>query len=78
VRPELDGRRKLAIRHIRRRHTVIEAARPAFADRHCELGDWEHVAVPLEGLLHPAYPRQVAQSITPGQASLHIDGHAEP
>lgn len=59
-------------------HVVIEAARHAFADRFCYLGDWEHAAVPLEGLLSPAYTKTLATLITPSRSSTRIDEAAEP
>jgi gamma-glutamyltranspeptidase/glutathione hydrolase len=57
---------------------VIEAARHAFADRYRYLGDWEHAAVPLQGLLSPAYTQSLAQLIMLDSTSTSIADQAEP
>jgi gamma-glutamyltranspeptidase/glutathione hydrolase len=59
-------------------HTVVEAARHAFADRFRYLGDWEHAPVPLEGLLSPAYTKELAQLISPDRSNTRIEDEAEP
>jgi gamma-glutamyltranspeptidase/glutathione hydrolase len=59
-------------------HVVIEAARHAFADRYRYLGDWEHAAVPLQGLLSPAYTNTLGRLIKPDSSMTRIADQAEP
>jgi gamma-glutamyltranspeptidase/glutathione hydrolase len=59
-------------------HVVIEAARHAFADRFRYLGDWEHTAVPLHGMLSPAYTQSLAALITSNASTTAIADNAEP
>lgn len=59
-------------------HLLIEAARHAFADRYRYLGDWQHAAVPLQGLLNPDYARQIAKLVKPGRTQIEIEGDFEP
>jgi gamma-glutamyltranspeptidase/glutathione hydrolase len=44
-------------------HTVVEALNLAFSDRHHFMGDPAHVAVPIDGLLSPAYGKERAALI---------------
>ena len=57
---------------------MIEAARHAFADRYRYLGDWEHAAVPLQGLLSSAYTKTLAQCITSDGTATGIADRVEP
>ncbi len=50
-------------------HTVIEALKLAYADRHAYYGDPDFVDVPLEGLLDRSYAKLRAAQIDAGQAS---------
>jgi gamma-glutamyltranspeptidase/glutathione hydrolase len=59
-------------------HVVIEAARHAFADRYRYLGDWQHAAVPIQGLLSPAYTKTLVQRITPDGSTTRLAEKAEP
>jgi gamma-glutamyltranspeptidase/glutathione hydrolase len=45
-------------------HLLIETSRLAQADRRAYVGDPDHVAVPVDALLNPAYLRQRAAAIT--------------
>jgi gamma-glutamyltranspeptidase/glutathione hydrolase len=49
-------------------HLITEASRLAFADRDRYLADSDHVAVPLEGLLDPAYLASRARLIRPDRS----------
>ena len=49
-------------------HTVLEALKLAFADRHAYHGDPDFVDVPLAGLLSDAYAATRRQAIDPAQA----------
>ncbi|NQW24214.1 MAG: gamma-glutamyltransferase [SAR202 cluster bacterium] len=54
----------------------IQVARHTFADRYRYLGDWEHVPVPLQGLLSSEYNRELARRVnlrTAGIAAYHED-----
>lgn len=53
-------------------HTVIEASKLAFADRERYYGDPEFVAVPMRGLLSPAYAAARRDLIDPRRASLEL------
>jgi gamma-glutamyltranspeptidase/glutathione hydrolase len=59
-------------------HTLIEAARHAFADRYRYLGDWEHAPVPLNGLLSAQYAAELAGLIKPDDTTTQIAGNDEP
>jgi gamma-glutamyltranspeptidase/glutathione hydrolase len=59
-------------------HAIVEAARHAFADRYRYLGDWEHAPVPLDGLLSPAYARELAGMIRSDTTGTAIEGDEEP
>ena len=49
-------------------HTLIEALKLAFADRHSYIGDPDFVAVPMAGLLHRDYAAERRQAIALRQA----------
>jgi len=57
-------------------HILVEASRHAFADRYSLLGDWEHVDVPLSGLLSDSYASHIRELISEGM-SFPTEG-AEP
>lgn len=61
-------------------HTLIEALKLAFADRHSYIGDPDFVAVPMAGLLHRAYAAERRQAIDPQQAcpAMPAAGHPWP
>lgn len=60
-------------------HTVIEAAKLAFADRERFYGDPEFVKVPLDRLLSKDYAAQRRQLIDPNKASLELrPGDGQP
>lgn len=59
-------------------HHFIEAARHAFADRYCYLGDPSFVPVPLRGLLSMAYATKIAGCIDPQRALLEFDRQVQP
>jgi gamma-glutamyltranspeptidase/glutathione hydrolase len=59
-------------------HTLIEAARHAFADRYRYLGDWEQAPVPLDALHAPAYAAELARLIRPDATTTQIAGRDEP
>lgn len=44
-------------------HLLIEAFRHTFADRYHFLGDWEHVPVPLQGMLSTEYAKALAAQL---------------
>jgi gamma-glutamyltranspeptidase / glutathione hydrolase len=56
----------------------IQAARHTFADRYRYLGDWEHVPVPLEGLLSREYNRELSRKINLRTAGPAVDRVLEP
>ncbi|MEE4599889.1 MAG: gamma-glutamyltransferase [Desulfobacteraceae bacterium] len=49
-------------------HTVVEAMKLGFADRHAYYGDPRFIDVPLQTLLSPAYARHRATRINPDKA----------
>jgi gamma-glutamyltranspeptidase / glutathione hydrolase len=53
-------------------HTVIEAAKLAFADREAWYGDSDVVEVPLEALLDPAYAVERSRLVDKEAASLEL------
>lgn len=62
-------------------HTVVEAAKLAFADREKFYGDPAHVKVPLDGLLSKGYADRRRKLIDPAKASLEMrpgDGPDHP
>jgi gamma-glutamyltranspeptidase / glutathione hydrolase len=67
-------------------HSYAEAGRMAQADRRQFVGDPDHVAVPLAGLLAPGYlqqraalidPARAAQVVRPGQPAVGAQSHAD-
>jgi gamma-glutamyltranspeptidase/glutathione hydrolase len=54
-------------------HAVIVASRRAFADRYHWLGDPDHVAVPLGGLLSDGYADEAAAAIRAGDPGPRFD-----
>ena len=59
-------------------HTLIEAARRAFADRYYHFGDPATVPVPLDGVLSKEYAASLASRIDPAQAGFEATVHPEP
>ena len=59
-------------------HTVLEALKLAFADRHVYYGDPEFVDVPLEGLLSKEYAAQRRSAIDPNIACPEMPGPGNP
>jgi gamma-glutamyltranspeptidase/glutathione hydrolase len=57
-----------AMTRVQALHHYLEATRLAFADRNAYIGDPAYVNVPLRQLLSPAFGRQRACLINPGQA----------
>lgn len=50
-------------------HLLLEASRRAHADREAYIGDPDHVAVPVAGMLNPGYLASRAASIDPAAAA---------
>ena len=59
-------------------HTVLEALKLAFSDRHFFYGDPDFVDVPMEGLLSHAYAAQRATTIDPRRASAGMPAGGDP
>ena len=59
-------------------HTVLEALKLAFADRHAYYGDPDFVSVPLEGLLSRAYARERRREIDPRRAHPEMPDAGNP
>ena len=59
-------------------HTVLEALKLAFADRHSYYGDQDFVNVPMEGLLSHDYAAQRGASIDPRHASAEMPAAGDP
>ena len=59
-------------------HLFIEASRLAAADRRRWIGDPDRVAVPMRGLLDPAYLGQRAALASPGQAMARVEAGTPP
>ena len=59
-------------------HTLIEAARLAFADRYYHFGDPAYVSVPLEGVLSDGYVRELAGRIDPSRSEFDANAALEP
>ena len=55
------------------RHVVIEAMRRGYRDRAEYLGDPDHVDIPLERLVSPAYGKQLAQDLSIDKATPSTD-----
>ncbi|SNR90574.1 gamma-glutamyltransferase 1 Threonine peptidase. MEROPS family T03 [Azospirillum sp. RU38E] len=51
-------------------HLLLEASRRAHADREAYIGDPDHVAVPIKGLLDKAYLAERARGIDPTRAAI--------
>ena len=59
-------------------HLYTEAARHAFADRYCYLGDPDFEPVPLDGIMSSEYARDVANSIDREAAKLEAERELQP
>jgi gamma-glutamyltranspeptidase / glutathione hydrolase len=59
-------------------HTVLEALKLAFADRHAYYGDPDFVDVPMKGLLDSAYAADRRNSIDPRRASAEMPAAGDP
>ena len=59
-------------------HTLLEALKLAFADRHGYYGDPDFVNVPLEGLLSKAYAAERRNSIDPDRACPEMPDAGDP
>ena len=59
-------------------HLYTEAARHAFADRYCYLGDPDFEPVPLDGIMSSEYARDVANSIDREAAKLEAEREFQP
>ncbi|HLF04388.1 MAG TPA: gamma-glutamyltransferase family protein, partial [Dehalococcoidia bacterium] len=59
-------------------HTLLEALKLAFADRHAYYGDPKFVDVPLAGLLDQGYAAMRSQSIDPRRASPGMPEAGDP
>ena len=59
-------------------HTLLEALKLAFADRHSYYGDPDFVNVPLEGLLSKAYATERRAAIDPGRACPEMPHAGDP
>jgi gamma-glutamyltranspeptidase/glutathione hydrolase len=59
-------------------HVFLQSARHAFADRFRYLGDWEHVPVPLKGLLSREYTRKLARGVDLKKADVGKNLDEEP
>jgi len=59
-------------------HTLLEALKLAFADRHAYYGDPKFVDVPLAGLLDRGYAAMRSQSIDPRRASPGMPEAGDP
>ena len=64
--------RELGPASVEALHLIVEAQRLAFADRERFLGDPDFVAVPVAGLLDPAYLRERAALIDPQRAMRQV------
>ena len=59
-------------------HLFAQAVRHAFADRYRYLGDWDHVPVPLKGLLSPEYLGELAAQVNTKKADIGTELDEEP
>ena len=59
-------------------HTVLEALKLVFADRHYYYGDPDFVGVPLDGLLSKDYAKARGAAIDPRQASPGMPDPGDP
>src|SRR5206468_3440649 len=59
-------------------HLFAESSRLAYADRDLYLGDPDFVAVPVAGLLDPAYLAQRSALISPDRAMAHASAGTPP
>ena len=59
-------------------HTVLEALKLAFADRHAYYGDPDFVSVPLDGLLSREYARERRREIDPRRAHPEMPDAGNP
>ena len=59
-------------------HTLLEALKLAFADRHSYYGDPDFVNVPLDGLLSKAYAAERRAAINPGEACPEMPHAGDP
>lgn len=59
-------------------HLLIEAFRHTFADRYHFLGDWEHVPVPLQGMLSTEYAKALAAQLDRKQAVVAPANDTDP
>jgi gamma-glutamyltranspeptidase / glutathione hydrolase len=70
---ERVGLRGTAVADADALHAVIAASRRAFADRYHWLGDPDHIAVPLRGLLSDGYADEAAAAIRGGDRGPAFD-----
>jgi gamma-glutamyltranspeptidase/glutathione hydrolase len=59
-------------------HTVIEALKLAFSDRHAFYGDPDFVEVPMQGLLDPRYGAERLSMIDFNKASVEMPDSGDP
>jgi gamma-glutamyltranspeptidase/glutathione hydrolase len=59
-------------------HTLLEAQKLAFADRHSYYGDPDFVDVPMDGLLSKAYAAERRRAIDPEQANPQMPYAGDP
>jgi gamma-glutamyltranspeptidase/glutathione hydrolase len=59
-------------------HTILEALKLAFADRHAYCGDPDFVEDPMKGLLDSAYASDRRTSIDPRRASTEMPAAGDP
>lgn len=59
-------------------HLIAESMRLAYADRAAYLGDADFVAVPVPGLMDPAYLAGRSQLISPDRAIAHVTAGTPP
>ena len=59
-------------------HLFIEAARHAFADRYCYVGDPDFIPAPSDGILSKDYARKIARIIDHEKAKLETEQEIQP